>query len=269
MKRILTVSIILVFISCTTTKSPVASTSTSSQTSIFLNGKIWTALFQQKAGEYNALCYQAYNIAKIRVDEALTQNSSKPYAIITDIDETVLDNSPYAVHRALKNKDYDSQSWQEWTNKGMATPLPGSLGFFNYAASKGIAIFYVTNREEAERSGTLANLKKYNYPYADSDHLLLRQGSSSKESRRQFIADKYSILLLMGDNLADFSTLWDKKMQFERNNNVDLNKEEFGKKFIIFPNPNYGGWEDAIYSNKYTLTPAQKDSAIRASLINY
>ncbi|HUN02640.1 MAG TPA: HAD family acid phosphatase, partial [Niabella sp.] len=164
---------------------------------------------------------------------------------------------------------FDAPSWYQWTSKAEALPLPGSLDFFNYAASKGVTVFYLTNRDEVERKVTLENLKKYKYPYSDDSHLILKQSVSSKETRRQAIAENFNIVMLIGDNLSDFSTLWDKKPKNERSKNVELTQSEFGKKYIILPNPNYGGWEDAIYGNMRNLSTAQKDSAIKANLKEY
>ena len=79
----------------------------------------------------------------------------------------------------------------------------------------------------------------------------------------------YQVVLLLGDNLADFSSLFDKKTEAERANNVNQVANEFGKRFIVLPNANYGGWEDAIYENKRTWTLAQKDSIIKAKVIGY
>lgn len=238
-------------------------------TSLVPDGKLWSSLFQQKAAEYKALCLQAYNIAWLRLDEALKTPSDKPRAIVTDIDETFLDNSPYAVHRALQGKDYDGSSWQEWTSKGIADTVSGALGFFNYAASKNVEVFYITNRKEADKAGTMQNLKLYNFPFADDKHLIVRTGGSSKEDRRQRVAANYEIVLLLGDNLADFSALFDNKTTEQRAENVRQSAAEFGKKFIVLPNTNYGGWEDAVYGNNYNLTPAQKDSAIKNNLKGY
>ena len=69
----------------------------------------------QSAAEYHALCLQAYNIARMRLDEALKQTSSKPKAIITDLDETALDNSAEEVHHDLEGKGFDPTEWAEWT----------------------------------------------------------------------------------------------------------------------------------------------------------
>lgn len=265
MHRTFIACIVIILISCT----PAKNTTILPVNNLVADGKLWSSLYQQKAAEYTAICYQAYNVARLRVDEALQSSTSKPLAIITDIDETVVDNSPYAVHQALQGKDYDKNDWYAWTSKAVAKPLAGSLDFFTYAASKNVTVFYITNRDEQERMATLTNLQKFNFPFADNAHLFLKQDMSSKESRRQTVAANYNIILLLGDNLADFSTLWDKKSTDERESNVTATSAMFGKKFIIFPNANYGGWEDAIYGNKYTLTPGQKDSAINANLMRY
>ena len=63
--------------------------------------------------------------------------------------------------------------------------MPGALSFLKYASSKGIEIFYVTNRSEKERDVTLKNLQKFNFPNADDAHLFPSTGTSSKEERRQ------------------------------------------------------------------------------------
>ncbi|MCF3109336.1 5'-nucleotidase, lipoprotein e(P4) family [Niabella sp. CC-SYL272] len=264
----LIVLLLALLFSCT---SPRHSARSSTAASIIpINGKLWSSVYQQKAAEYAALCYQAYNAARMSLDRSLEAASpGKPPAIITDIDETFLDNSPYAVQQALHGEDYDSKTWQQWTVKGAALPLPGSVDFFNYAASKGVTVFYITNRNEQERAGTMANLKKYNYPFADQEHLVMMQDESSKEKRRQSVATRYSILLLLGDNLADFSSLWDKKTTKERLQQVTDTAAAFGTRFILLPNLTYGGWEDALYGNRHSLSPAQKDSAIRANLTGY
>ncbi|MES2807814.1 MAG: HAD family acid phosphatase [Bacteroidota bacterium] len=164
--------------------------------SIANGGKTWASLYQQRAAEYKALCFQAYNLAKLRLDEALKHKGKKRLAVVTDIDETVLDNSPYDAVRATNNQEFDLKGWKDWTAKGIADTVPGAPSFFKYAASKGVTVFYITNRDEDERAGTTKNLKFYNLPYADEQHIILRQGVSSKEARRQQVLAKYNIVLL-------------------------------------------------------------------------
>jgi 5'-nucleotidase (lipoprotein e(P4) family) len=264
MKKIF-VAIAIVVVGCSTQKN--IATEQPAQHNLITDGKLFTSLFQQRAAEYKALCYQAYNIAHDRVDIIVEQQHTKPLAIVTDIDETVLDNSPYAVHQALLGKGYDLNSWIEWTDKATADTVPGACSFFKYAASKNIEIFYVTNRSEKERASTLQNLQKYNFPNANDTHLFLMKDSSSKETRRQNILATHEIVLLLGDNLADLSAAFDDKKYDSRLQNVQALSAQFGQRFIVLPNANYGDWESAVYNSK--MSDAQKDSAVKAVLKSY
>ena len=232
--------------------------------SIVNGGKVWALLYQQRAAEYKALCFQAYNLARLRLDEALKQKGKKPLAVITDVDETVLDNSPYDAAVALKDIDFDLSAWKKWTAKGIADTVPGAPSFFKYAASKGVTVFYVTNRDEDEREGTTNNLKRYGLPNADKEHILLRQSVSSKEARRQEVLKKYNVVLYCGDNLPDFDAAYDNKpLQDNRDATTERLKKYFGYKYIVIPNPAYGDFENAFFGGE-KLSAAQKDSVLRA-----
>lgn len=250
----------MLYVSCTSTQKTISVATAN-------NGKLWASLWQQRAAEYKALCLQAYNAAHTQVDETLKLPPVMPLAIVTDIDETVLDNSPYDVQRAINNQEYDAATWKAWTAKAIADTVPGAPSFFKYAASKGIAVFYITNRDEDERAATLKNLQLYNMPNADNAHLLLRQSSSSKESRRQQVLKNYQIVLFCGDNLADFDSLYDNKPNEEsRDTSTKKLSPMFGKKYIVLPNVSYGDWENALFKFNYRLTPAEMDSVIRSAV---
>ena len=266
MNRFLLVAVIFLA-SCMAPRS--SSVTPCPDVNIPVNGKLFTSVFMQDAAEYRALCYQAYNLARLRVDEYLqTNHGNRPPAIVTDIDETILDNSPFTVHQGLIGKEYDPQSWNAWTSLAAADSIPGACSFLKYAKSKGFAIYYITNRDEKDRNPTLINLKKFGFPDCDSSHLFTREKTSSKEERRLHVAETHDIVLLLGDNLADFSNLFDKKTQEERKANTDDQSVIFGSRFIVLPNATYGDWEPALYRyQKYT--PAQKDSLIRSVLKAY
>lgn len=267
MKGYILIFIIIAFLACRVSKKATIH----QPAAISIQGKLFAALYQQRAAEYYALCFQAYNIARLRVDEwqQHLKQESKPAAIVTDIDETVLDNSPYAAHRGLQGKDYEQNSWEVWTKMAKADTVPGSLSFLQYAASKGITIFYITNRNEKERTGTLSNLLHFNFPNADNAHLILRQNESSKEQRRQDVLKTHNILLLLGDNLTDFSALYDKAPSGKRITTTQQIAAAFGSKFIVLPNPSYGDWETSLYMYNYKFTDLQKDSIIKSELKTY
>lgn len=248
---------------CSTTKHSVKSTGTSTVN----NGKVWASLWQQRSAEYRALCFQAYNLAKLRLDEALKQPGNKPLAVVTDIDETVLDNSPYDAQRAINNQEYDVATWKQWTAKAACDTVAGAPAFFKYAASKGVTVFYITNRDEDERPGTMKNLQAYNMPNTDNAHVILKTGSSSKESRRLQVLNNYNVVMLCGDNLPDFDKLYDNHPSEEsRNTTTTQLARQFGSKYIILPNPSYGDWEGSMFNFNYKLSTAQKDSTIKAKI---
>ncbi|WP_160711521.1 5'-nucleotidase, lipoprotein e(P4) family [Chitinophaga solisilvae] len=266
MKRLWAGVLILGLFACKTTRQ---ATTAASDTSLTPYGPAWAALWQQQSGEYKALCLQAYQLAAWRLDQLLAQPHDKPLAIVTDIDETLLDNSPYSVHQALNGKGYDEQSWIAWTAKAAADTVPGAPNFFKYAASKGVKIFYITNRLETEKAATLKNLQQYGFPDADEQHLLLKTTTSGKEPRRRQVLQHYDIALLCGDNLSDFADIFDKKPMAERNAATLQSAPGFGSRYIVLPNPMYGDWEGALYNFQYKLTPQAKDSVMRSRLKNY
>jgi 5'-nucleotidase (lipoprotein e(P4) family) len=262
---VIALTILLVTLGCKTSQTTVARAD-SPLRNIEGNGKIYAAVFQQRAAEYSALCQQAYNLASWQIDAALKQPHNKPLAIVSDIDETLLDNSPYAVTMAKKGQTYEQTSWLEWTSKADAKPMFGSQAFYNETAKKGVEIFYITNRSVKDKPGTIANLKKYGFPFADETHVIVRETVSSKEQRRQKVAETHEIVLLLGDNLSDFSMAFDEKSEAGRQQSVSDNASAFGKRFIVLPNTGYGDWESAIFDYDYKRTQAQKDSIYLSKL---
>lgn len=221
---------------------------------------VQSLLWFQTAAENRALQYQAFNIARIVLDQDLSRPSkdSKKRAIIVDVDETILDNSRYEGKMILEKKEYPYK-WDEWIDLAVAEPIPGSIEFLSYAASKGASIFYVTNRNLRDKEGTLANLQRMGFPQATEDHLLLKTESSSKERRRKKISETHRIVFLMGDNLNDFAQIFEKRTLEDRKRVVDSVKVDFGTRFIILPNPLYGDWEDANFEYNRALGEVEKE----------
>lgn len=214
---------------------------------------ITSVLWQQVSGEYRALCYQAFNWARVALDQQIAgPKKTKPFAVIVDVDETVLDNSPYSARQILDRLNYPA-GWEDWTLSATARAVPGALEFLQYAASKGADVFYVTNRNVREKNATIENLKSLGFPNADTLHVMVKTTQSGKEPRRQKVAETHEIALLVGDNLNDFSAVFEKKSVDDRFKAVENAKGLFGQKFIVIPNPMYGDWENALYNyNKLT-----------------
>lgn len=204
---------------------------------------VMAVLWFQRSAEYRALCYQAYNLAGLRVKEYLTNpGKEKKAAVIFDIDETLLDNSPQEALNITDGVSFNPERWKAWTDQANADAIPGGLDFCHYLARNDIQVIYLSNRLTTESQATLLNLQKWNFPFADRDHLFLKTDISSKETRRNTIEKQYNVILLVGDNLSDFDQVFEDRSINFGFNAVDSLRAEFGKKFIVLPNPMYGDW---------------------------
>ncbi len=234
--------------------------------------RVLATLWFKEAAEVKALYYQNFNYAKSLLDEALKKGrfklkKKKPKAIITDVDETVLDNSPYNAEAIKDEIEYSFETWSKWVHKKEAKALPGALDFAKYAEEKGVEIFYVSNRSVKNLDYTLANLKQAGFPFADEKHIILKDKSSDKTERRNAILKNYEVVLYLGDNLRDFSEIFKYTEKTNRADSVDAHKDLFGTKFIIFPNSMYGEWEKALYKGDFAK-PENEKRKLRADALN-
>lgn len=228
-----------------------------------------TVLWQQNASEYKALCYQSFNLAKLHLDKLMDENENfeLPVAIVTDIDETIVDNSYYNAWMIEEDVNYSKETWIEWGLKEAATAVPGALDFFNYAKEKGVEIFYISNRYAVQQTETMANVKALGFPDVDDAHFLLKETTSKKQARRDKVLESHNVVMYLGDNLSDFTAEFDGT---DRAEFVDSVKSKLGFEFILLPNPMYGDWETkGLYNGKYDWTNTQRDSIRRSKLTGF
>jgi 5'-nucleotidase (lipoprotein e(P4) family) len=232
---------------------------------------VGATLWTQTSAEFRALSYQSFNYARLLFDRDLkTKRRGKlKRAVVVDVDDTVLDNSRYEASLILKPRNFTAADFTDWCQRKVAGALPGSVEFLKYAYSKGARVFYVTNRRPEDNQCTSENLKQLGFPDVSNETLLLRADTSSKEPRRQMIASKNRIVLLIGDNLNDLAQVFEKKSIAERSAAVDAIKNDFGSRFIVIPNAMYGEWESAIYEFNSQLTDQQKAEKRRNALRGY
>ncbi len=228
------------------------------------NQLVMPVAWYQVSGEMEALYLQAFNVAQMRLGEFAKKEKGK-LAVVVDIDETMLNNSPIEAEAILKNRAFSKEFWAEWSAKSAAEATPGSIEFANYAKSIGVEIFYISNRDSSEIGSTIANLIKVGFPYADSSHCLFKTTTSNKEPRRIEVGKTHKIIMLIGDNLGDLAEVFDHRQDNYGKNAVDSLRSQFGKRFIVLPNPMYGDWERAIYRGQ-KLSDCQKDSARKSIL---
>ena len=229
-----------------------------------------SVLYAQSSAEYEASNIQTYVNAKSALDRALNDVTwtaaieqkdnfeNKPPAIILDIDETVLNNVPFQARSIIDGQSYPT-GWLDWMLEESSDAVAGVSGFLEYAQSKGVKIFYVTNRIAVAEDATRNNLKKLGLPLdTDRDVLLMKNENgwtSDKVSRRKLVAKDYRILLLIGDQLGDFLPLDETTLELDaRKELAETFKHMWGSKWFMITNPMYGRWEASIYNNDYPDT---------------
>ncbi len=212
---------------------------------------VTAVLWFQRSAEYRALCYQAFNLAELRIKEYLPKlDREKHPVVIFDIDETLLDNSPQEALNIAEGKSYSPEAWTAWTEKASAEAVPGAVEFVRFLAQNEIEPIYLSNRMGAEGTMTLLNLQNCNFPYADRNHLYLKSDTSSKEFRRSMIEKQHEVVMLVGDNLSDFDMVFEDRSVNFGYKTVDSLRADIGRKFIILPNPMYGDWTKPLTGDR-------------------
>jgi acid phosphatase len=230
-----------------------------------LNAVVWA----RTAAEAEALHRQSYAMARRALDMALadpawtaaTEQTGDfarlPPAVIVDVDETVLDTSDYMVERFRSGKPFDKVDWNRYVQRENATPIPGARDFLSYAASKGVTVFYVSNRSVADAAAGIAdevepsrrNLAKFGFPNTDSTQTFLfrdkPRGWHEKSPRRAEVAKTHRILMLVGDNLYDFIDI-ENADRDKRALAVQKHLSWLGTRWIVIANPMYGSWEQVV-----------------------
>ena len=236
----------------------------------FQKQSLLAVLYMQTSAEFAASNMQTYANATSKIDIALSDTSwtaaleqggdfsRKKPAIILDVDETVLNNTPHQARTILTGCSYPC-GWIDWGLEGSAEAIDGVKDFLLYAKSKGIKIFYVTNRVAELEDATRLNIKALGLPFDDDIDVLLMKGengwSSDKVSRRALVANDYRVIMLVGDQITDFISTEEAALEPDaRKDLVSKYKDMWGNKWFMISNPMYGKWESSIYGNQYPET---------------
>ena len=214
---------ILLGIGCTTPKTASFSTA--------LN---WVT----QSREYKAVCLQTYANAWEKVAAAAKQESGQ-WAIVMDLDETVLDNSGYQRRLEESGEAYSQESWEKWVIEEKSGLVPGAKEFTAKVRKLPRArIIFISNRYDRNTGHSQANLKKLGLS-ADNDIYLLRAPQNDPKSKRRNEVltgtgrmkkhGAFKVLAWFGDAAHDVP---------------DDPKLKWGTHKFMMPNPVYGNWDE-------------------------
>ncbi len=253
-------------------------TSAQGQTAPPPSDMLLATLWMQRSVEYKANALSVYALAKIRLDEALADKNwtaapieqkgayqALPPAVILDIDETVLDNSLYEVWLMKNDQSFSTQSWNAFVATQTSLPIPGAVEFAKYADSKGVKVFYITNRGVEVEADTRQNMDRYGFPMGGNVDTFLMQGekpdwASAKGTRRTVITTGYRVLLNIGDNFGDFDDSY-RSSENDRLKAFEANRERWGREWLMLANPSYGSFESATFGHDFKKSREEQRKA--------
>jgi len=232
------------------------------------NNLLWAVAWKQTAAEYFALCHQAYNLARLRVEQALTAQmpGQKPLAVVTDVDDTILHAGSYWGYLVEQDLDFfDDAVWDGWLPDNEFTPVPGAKDFLEFCRDRDVDVFYVTSRDQGERTFeyALSQLQSQGFPYADDAHLYVFRDTSDKTPARQQIEENYRIAVMLGDNLNDYRRDYYVTDVDERRALMERDREQWGREFVLLPNPTDGHWVRAIFAESEPAATDENRSLLR------
>jgi 5'-nucleotidase (lipoprotein e(P4) family) len=229
--------------------APAEDPSPGSEAHEMLDAVVW----EQTSAEFYAAARQAFNAATEKMDLGLRDKfwtaspkqleagkfQDLPPAVVVNVDETVISNTPYISRLILKHSPMDWTGYDSWAKEAKCPAIPGAKKFLDHAADRDVAIIYNTMRPDQWRQATISNLKWLEYPFdSDKDELIMGSDWSSA-------LEKHRILVVVGDTLSDF--------MLESVNDAAKRREQaaqchsyWGMKWFIIPNPMMGQWEDAL-----------------------
>ena len=225
-------------------------------------------LWTQRAVEYKANALTVFALARIRLDEALADKGwtaapaeqtgdfrNLPLAVVLDVDETLLDNSKYQVWMMRANQSFSTKTWNQFCAAQVSTAIPGAIEFAKYADSKGVKIFYVTNRGAETEKDTRENMQKLGFPMGGNVDTFLMQGekpdwTGAKSTRRAAITKDYRVLLNIGDNFGDFDDRY-RTSEADRVKAFEAGMPYWGKQWLMLANPTYGSFDTAPFGHDF------------------
>lgn len=248
--------------------SAFSGTAARAQDAVPASDMLLATLWTQRAIEYKANALTVFTLARIRLDEALADKSwtaapgeqkgdyqGLPPSVILDVDETLIDNSRYQVWMLKNNQSFSTRTWNEFCAAQISTAIPGAVEFVKYADSRGVKVFYITNRDAVTEKDTRENMQKLGFPMGGNVDTFLMQNEqpgwgSAKSSRRAVVTKDYRVLLNIGDNFGDFDDRY-RGSEADRIKAYEADMPYWGKQWLMIANPTYGSFDTAPFGHDF------------------
>lgn len=151
------------------------------------SGVDWVANSDSWAEEAEAVYFEAQRY----ITRESQGRATGSWAVVLDVDETVLNNVAYQVEReacvarGACDEVYTPESWYDWTQREAAPLVPGARRFLEAVAQRGGHVAFVTNRKDREQLATENNLAAVGLTRGEDFRVLLTRASPDGPSRKE------------------------------------------------------------------------------------
>ena len=204
--------------------------------------------WMRDSAEYWTLARQTYRTAEQAVRNK--HKNHKKWAVVLDLDETVVDNSTYQIERKAYGESFEPKSWNAWCERREAKAVPGAKGFIDAVRKMGGHVVYLSNRHVVTQKATIDNLKALDL-WEKNDTICLKTDDEAytKVVRRTELRSgqgtcsinnkEMTVLAYLGDNIHDFPEVDEEAQEGGRD-------AQFGLRYFLFANPMYGSWSRRV-----------------------
>ena len=227
------------------------------------------------SSDYKAITRQVYAVATRDLERFVNDTSwtaipgqtdaeHLPPAVILDVDETVINNVDFQL---AFERPFSDRKLEMWDREHIAKPVPGVIEFIKAAQAADVAVFYLTNRpcekyedEEAAcpQKQTVIDGSRELGLDVEPEFVSLSyerpEWTKEKLIRREHIAENYRIIMLFGDDFADFVACarssfhppcTEPATRASREEDVLKYEHYWGNGWYILPGPMHGSWATA------------------------
>ncbi|PXA83317.1 acid phosphatase [Nostoc sp. 3335mG] len=188
----------------------------------------------------------------------------KPAAVF-DVDETVLLNQGFEYDdlTGAPHRDFDDR-WARWEKTGIhaVSPTPGAKEALDALRRMGVTVIFNTNRNAFNAEPTEQAIDDAGLGPAKHGETLFLAGDdntgSLKDARRWRVADRYCVIAMGGDQLGDFSDLFNDAASVPARRAATALPgiaPLWGRGWFVLPNPVYG---TALQGGAGDIFPADK-----------
>lgn len=174
-------------------------------------GTAWVAAGEGWAEE----AQEVYAEATLFTQSVAAARPAKSWAVVLDLDETVLNNVDYQISREALGEGFTPESWHAWTQEERATLVPGADEFIAAVNAAGGHVAFVTNRTDTEQLATEKNLAALGLDRGEDFRVLLTRAyptaPGEKDARFALVPamlavqgfEGVEVVAYVGDNVGD------------------------------------------------------------------